>query len=181
MGSGRERSRWGGCWKKTSRADLTGGTQVQGRESGVFFPQGSGRTPPQRLEGLVPAGGLELCIHCELLPELLARLRNEQLQDGHRAHACSPGVRASLGGQRDARTDTDWMDPRELPRRWLAGLPSHQLPWALWTWHSFPPPGPPHKAIVSSAHLILPAHSWTFFGLSSNVTSSKRPSWFLPI
>lgn len=43
-----------------------------------------------------------------------------------------------------------------------------------------PTPSPPHQALVSSAHLILPAHSWTFFSLGSNVTSSKRPSWFLP-
>lgn len=97
--------------------------RCKGRNPGYFFLREAVRTPPQRLEGLVPAGGLELCIHCELLSELPARLRNEQPQDGHRAHACSPGVRASLGGQRDARTDTGWMDPRELPSKMVGWAP----------------------------------------------------------
>ena len=94
----------------------------------------------------------------------------------HAPAAWGPGP---LSGDRDAWRDTGRMDPTSHARGELARLPSHQLPQALLTWRPF------HLRAFTGSHasalLILPALSSASLGLSSNVTSSERTSWFLPI
>ena len=141
--------------------------------------------PPQSLERRVPAGGLKPCVNCGLPSEL--RAQHVYGMSSHRMateHTPAPWESELPSGDREMPGQTlVGLTPVNTPRRWLVGLPSHQLPWALGTRHPFAPRGSPHKdkALVSSAHLILPAHFWIFLGFSSNVTSSKRPSWFLLI